>query len=118
MLLHRQAKAARGGEVERPRIAGQLPDDESEVAAAQAFLEREQRVFAAPRNDVDQAVAQAGRQPGLAWPSAQPERSPVLHPEPGALLRTEVVARQRQSERGAGGFVGAGKDFRMKPPLP
>lgn len=62
MLLRGQAESARGGEIEAARIARDLPDDAGEIAAAQAFLKREQRVFGRTRGDVNQPLAQVARQ--------------------------------------------------------
>ena len=61
MFLGCKAEAARGGERQRPGTAGDLTDDESEIAAAQPLFEREQRVLGIFRRDMDQTVAQRVR---------------------------------------------------------
>lgn len=72
MTLGGKAEPARGGEIERFGIAGDLADDEGQLAAAQAFLQREQRVFGALRRDMDQAVAQRRRQARTIRPAGEP----------------------------------------------
>lgn len=64
MLFSGKAKAARSGKIKRARISGNFADYESKVAAAQAFFEREQRVFRRGGSNMDQAVAQLCRKAG------------------------------------------------------
>ena len=60
MALRRQAKAPRGGEIERARIACNLPDDKSEITATHALFQREQRIFGLFCQNMDHAVADIG----------------------------------------------------------
>lgn len=58
MPLHREAQSARGGEIERARIARDLSDDKGQIAATQPLFKREQGVFGFVCSNVDQAVLQ------------------------------------------------------------
>lgn len=53
MALDGEAEAARGSEVQHPGIARDLADDEGQFAAAQPFLQREQRILGRAGRDMD-----------------------------------------------------------------
>lgn len=80
MPFHGETQAARGGEIERARIARDLADHESQFAAAQAFFQGEQCILRTLRGDMDQTMAQVLRQAGTIRPPGQPERRRILHP--------------------------------------
>lgn len=119
MPFDRQAEAAGGGEVQRLGITGDLPDDESEVATAQPFLDREERILGGAGNDMDHAVAQAGGQAGSIRPPAQAQRLVILHPQPAPCLRrsaiqaAQPILRESQGERGSAPLVRSGEDLCM-----
>ena len=93
------------------RIAGDLADHAGELAAAQPFLEREQRILGLGGGDMDQPAAQLGRQPGPIGPPGEPQRG--ARPAPTARLRSVLpsgqarVERQRQRRRRAAGLAAA-----------
>ena len=109
----RQAQPARGGEVERARIARQLPDHRGKVAAAHRLFQREQHVLRILRLDMDQPVAQPFRQAGAIGAPGQPDGAAFLHPQHRApILRlgqrprfgpgaAQLVERERQCGRPA-----------------
>jgi hypothetical protein len=82
-----ERKAALGGERQRLGIARNLADHEGEVAAAQPFLQREQRILGSVGGDVDQPMPQRARQAGAIGPPGAPECFAILHPQPHALVR-------------------------------
>ena len=57
MLLCRQAEPARGGEIERAGVSGNLSDHAGKLAAFEPFLKRKQSVFGFPRFDTDHPFA-------------------------------------------------------------
>ena len=79
--LGRQAESARGGERQGPRVARDLADHAGKVAAAHAFLEREERVFRRGGGDMDHPMPPRGRKARKARAPAAPDRLPVLHPQ-------------------------------------
>ena len=58
MALRRQTEPARGGEIERRRVARQFADDKRQIATAYPFFQREQRIGRFVGGDMDQPVAQ------------------------------------------------------------
>lgn len=102
MLLRRQAEAARSGEIKRAGIAGQFADNESEIAAAQAFFQRKQGILGRGSGHVDQAMVQVCRKAGKVGSPRQTQRSLVLHPEKRALIghgASRLLAKEIASKR-------------------
>ncbi len=81
MLFGREAQSARGDEVERARIAHDLSDHTGEIAAAQPFLQSEQRVLGRLGLDMNQPLAQILGKPMKIRSPAEPDRARVLHPQ-------------------------------------
>ena len=114
VYFRHQAEPARGGERQRFGVARQLADHKREVAAAQSFLKREQRVFGAFRGDMEQAVAQAWRQARAIGPPTQPQRRRILHPQPRALVVLPgLIQRKGQRQPRPARFARGGKQFGM-----
>lgn len=122
MALRRQAKAPRGRKVERARIACNLPDDKSEIAAAHAFLQRKQRVFGLFCQNMDHAVADIGGKPGAIGSAIGPHGRAILNPQNGTLIimsgapRTPMpplIQRQRQSRSHPATFARSPKHLAM-----
>ena len=106
MALRRQAKTARSGKIQRARIACNLPDDKSEIAAAHAFFQRKQRVFGLFCQNMNHAVADIGGKPGAIGPAIGPHGRAILNPQHGTLIVMRsgsrpflppLIKRQRQS---------------------
>ena len=115
MAPRHQAQPARRGKIERPRIARNFADHESEVATAQPLFKREQGVLHPINRDMDQAVAQGFGQTRPIGPTRQTDRRLVLHPQPGTMIDTLVrrIDGQRQRKRRTARLVGGGKDLGM-----
>ena len=114
MFLGHEAEAARSHEVERAGIAGDLTENESEVAAAHAFLERKKCVLGRLRGDMDYPAAQRFGQSGPIGPSAQPDGCGILDPQHAAFVRqprTHPVERQRERRCRTPGFPARSEDF-------
>lgn len=109
MPFGRQSEPARGGEIEFARIARQLADHESQVAAAHPLFEREQRIGGPGGEDVDQSPSPILGQAGAIGQSAQLRGAGILDPQYAALVRDigQFAAMQvapaivRQGERQA-----------------
>jgi hypothetical protein len=86
MLFRRERQTSRGSEIERAGIARDLPDHEGKIAAAQPLFQREQRIGAVFRRNVDKAVAQPRRQSVAIGTPAQANGGAILHPQPGTLV--------------------------------
>ena len=106
VLFSGQRQPPRRGEAQRPGVPRQLADNESEIAAAQALLQREQGVLRAIRRNMDQSVAQRLWQAGAIGATGKPERRLVLHPQPGALVCRQLILRQSQGQRRASTLAG------------
>lgn len=112
MLFGGEAEPALRGEAERLGIARDLPQYEGEVAAAQPLFEREQCILGRLGDNVDQAVAQRGRQPGTIGPPAAFERSGILHPQPGPILPgPRRIERERKRQPRPARLVRRCEDF-------
>ena len=115
MLFGNQAQAARGREIQRPCIACDFSQHESEITATQPFFEREERIFRRARLDMHEAVSQPSREAGMVWPATKTHGRAVLHPEnhPAILpLRqrsglgsAQSVESHRQRQRRPAPFV-------------
>lgn len=81
MLLRSKAEAARSGEIEPARIAGNLPDHTSKITAAQPLLQRKQGIFGSFRLYMDQPLAQVIRQPMHIGTTGLLDRAGILHPK-------------------------------------
>ncbi len=126
MLLRCKAETARGSEIERARVAGNLSDHAGKVAAFQPLLEREQRILGSRRLDMDEPVAQVGREAVVVGSSAKLHCAFVLHPQNLAailclgewviLLRChgESIAGKGERQAGATGVLGTGEDFAVQ----
>ena len=79
-------QTARGGEIERAGITGDLPNDESQARAAQPLFKREQRILRFFRSNMNQPVTQPHRKTRHIGPSAKAHRRPVLHPQPASFI--------------------------------
>ncbi len=124
--FRRQAEAARGGKIERTRVARDLANHAGKVAASKPFLEREQGILGRSRFHMDQPVAQIGRQAMAAGTPAALHRAPVLDPQnlpPVIRLGQGIfplcgypqgIARQRQCHPGSTGIIGAGEYLAMQ----
>ena len=86
MLLARQRKPPRCGEVERARIARYLSNHESEVTATQPLLQCEERIFRLVGHDMDQPCRDIMRQAGAIRPPTQSRRLARLNPQYGAAI--------------------------------
>ena len=110
MALRRQSEAARGGKIERARIAQHLSDNESDVAAPHPFLQREQRIFGRVGKDMDHPAAHVFGQAGAIGSAHEPRRLTHLHPQDRAAIlrlapfgpRRVAPVVERESERGGG----------------
>ena len=110
MAFRRQTEPARRGEIKRRRIARHFADDKGQIAAAQALLQCEQRIFGAMGRDMDQAVAQGRGQAGAIGAARLADRGLVLHPQPGPVIGG-VCRGHGQRQCGAAGLVSRGKQF-------
>lgn len=86
MLFGGERQSSRGGEIERTRIACQLPDHRRHIAAAQSFFQREQHILAIVAQHVDDAVTECLGQSGAIRAAAQSQRLPVLDPQQSAQV--------------------------------
>ena len=135
VTLRRQAKATRGGEIERARVARDLPDDKSHIAAAYPLFQRKQGIFRPVCQNMNDPVANIGRQSGPVGPAIGAGGGAVLHPQDrpviiafcqrlAATFCPPLVERERQRRCYARPFIGGSKDFRMaiatkpRPPAP
>ncbi|ANY20572.1 hypothetical protein A6F68_02068 [Tsuneonella dongtanensis] len=114
MLFGGQRQSPRGGEIERPGIARQLADDRCHLAAAQALLEREERILGFLADDVDEAVAEHLRQARPIGAPAEPQRIAILHPQQNAAVVSLCRLRPiRRSERIGGERKRGGRSARL-----
>jgi len=86
MLFSRQAKPARGGEIQRARIACNLSDYAGEIPASEPLFKRKQSIFGRCRLDMDQPLAPVARQAMQVGPPAKPDRACILHPQHMAAI--------------------------------
>ena len=80
MLLRCESQPARSGEIERARVSRHFAHHRSDIAAAQPFLEREERVLRLLAGDMDQAMAKSLGQSGTVRSPAQSQRFAILYP--------------------------------------
>lgn len=62
MFFRRKAETSQGGEIQGTGVSGDFPDHEDEIATAQTFFQREQRIFGRRGRNMDQAMADLCRQ--------------------------------------------------------
>ena len=124
MPLRRQTEAARGGKVQRTRVARDFSDNEGEITTAHTFFQCEQRIFGPVCLHMNHPVADIGGQPGAIGPAIGADGRTVLHPQYRTLVVMCGGSRQllplpplikRQSERAgrAGTVTSGGKYFVM-----
>lgn len=114
MLLRHQAEPALGGERQSTGVTPNLSHHESQIAAAQPFFQREQRILRRGSGNMDQPVAQRARQAGAIGPSSLAQGRPILHPQPRPLIPCHsALICQGQGKGRRGTVLRAAEQFDM-----
>lgn len=131
MALRRQTKSARGGEIERARVASNLSDNTGEITAFEPLFQRKQSILRRARLDTNHPLTPLLRQAMEIRSSAQFHRAFVLHPQklaqvlrlsqsaPCRALRNrsgkiQSIARQSQRQPCPAAIATAGKNLAMQ----
>jgi|GEM_PF-5713799 len=130
VLFRRQAQPSRSGEIERARIACNLPDHAHQIAALEPLFEGKQCIFGSIRLDTDQPLAPFFGKPVKIGASVHGNRAAVLHPKDlpqifrlGQIIllftrncpgKTQRIARQGKRQPCPAGITRAGKNLAMQ----
>lgn len=126
MLFRGQAQTARGGEIERARIACDLSDDAGQIPAAHPLFKREQRILRRFGSDMDHPVAKFGRKPRPIRPPSTLNRAAILHPKHLTMILhfgisfllfpryLKRITGQCKRQRSPTGIAGCSKDFAVE----